>query len=1630
MAYQSLYDEALDRFKQEQAGSKHADLLKEFLKERATPEQTKEAAEALQKDSGKKYGSKKVNGVEIPETWIANIMKNIDNVIEAGDKLTEGAPESVGMAWFAIRLTLKAINSNYELYTCFGTGLSDISEIMIIITHYDRLYDERSKKNFKASPMVEKLFQDVVSVYVAVLDFSFAVKRHLTAGSLTRFKHGLKDFFGGSNKKFIEKLEVIASLKGKILEESQGAFQDKALTQLEGVSDALTGIKNSVREIQGFQEENKKLHSEQMAVLASLTSDLQDLRNSTKPKSRWDWAMHDYQRFGAALGPLKGSHKILEDLIDSIHPGTCEWTFEDEVFKRWDPVASRENLLCVTGEEGTGKSSVVASVSQRIALGDGTDRELLYVACGASPGGDSGQGGALEGGLNDPSRTADAICRTLLFELYRLAVKGGEKNVELLEACNAVFKKAAEKAQAAPLPSQDPKKLLPKFVDGITRLVSLLDKDIVLVVDDINKTSMDNKNQEELLQNLRTISKSETNRIQVLIGCSSSTLLAKDVEGSTGSICLDVTKGNRQDLEVVVGAALKEIPGLSAAEQEKAKVAIVDKAQGSFRYVFKSAIPFMSEPFQRPLSARLDALPGGLGDNYAEAIRKLSPNYIGLLRTALTRVLLAPDGRLSVREVMDAYQGTYNISEDAEKDDSAESSFPDPSRLEIQQLQDATESILRITRGDHKRGDLIVSAPDLELLSSFFVKSEEEVSEEETQEHICARCQAAHSKTASLFVDPKHAHLDIALSCLRHLNSPLFQQRAGLVPTAEDEGTKVEREPEHVGPTEEEKKEMEDRLANGLDGEESADEEDGIEHKTYDVDVDELLSMEKKSKPKLSVPARYELQEWPYHLRMAESLWSEDESQDSGTWAVLMTELDIFASGSHFSVWQAKYHEDRLHEVPGSFKIANGPHKPLHVAAYLGIEVWVQHLLDNGSDINELSHGYSPLHAAVANDQGLNMMKLLLDRGADVNAKDAVGRNALHTWLHFGLPSVEEVKMLLDHGIDATVCDDLQAMSPLHLYSARGESTEVFQILLDNGVDINTADPQYKFTPLIMLMMFREKLSPDLLRWFLDKGADPNAEDASSSRPLTIASAWGQAENLKILLDAGIDEIDDTDTDGSTALQNAVFFNRPEIVQLLLEAGADAEKLDTLNRTCLHTAVRRGNMDCTRILIEHGCNVNPKDKHGWTPFFCALLSKGEGTHQTANFILEALIAQGIPFPEINQPTRSIRTPLRQAATRGFSDIMEKLISLSTDGDDALSALAINTPDTKKRMTPLHRAARGGHLSCVQLLLSAGASPTLLDSQNKTPLIHAYEQWSISSSTEYESISSLLLNSSPAEAANDRELISVCASKASFSLLQKLYSLNADLTKPDKFGWTPLELVPTGSEAEQFLKGQETWGSKLLPSAWSTEFPGVSNMLRKSVDGETRICHTTGKKGWITADRGLPPRLGVYYFEVEVVEVLEEEKKKKKGSKTGVEMKLPPKMSIGFSTVPGTGLGNGEEGSSKVWCYYSSGKLSGSGTEEQEEGEEFWEYLRAYDVGDIVGCGVDLERKEVWVTRNGKKLDRVMKLGSEGGVKRLFPVVGLDGDEVCLETNFGRWAGGKEFLWKEESEAEGEGGKEE
>ena len=127
---------------------------------------------------------------------------------------------------------------------------------------------------------------------------------------------------------------------------------------------------------------------------------------------------------------------------------------------------------------------------------------------------------------------------------------------------------------------------------------------------------------------------------------------------------------------------------------------------------------------------------------------------------------------------------------------------------------------------------------------------------------------------------------------------------------------------------------------------------------------------------------------------------------------------------------------------------------PLGLAAFFKRPDVVKVLLENGADVRMASRpaGFTPLHSAVADDAGdvtKELVKMLLDAGADPNAKSASGGTPLHTAAFTGNLAVLE--MLLEAKADASA-RDREGRSALDIARERG-NTEAAALLHDAVLD-------------------------------------------------------------------------------------------------------------------------------------------------------------------------------------------------------------------------------------------------------------------------------------------------------------------------------------------------------------------------------------------------------------------------------------------------------------------------------------------------------------------------------------------------------------------------------------------------
>ena len=147
----------------------------------------------------------------------------------------------------------------------------------------------------------------------------------------------------------------------------------------------------------------------------------------------------------------------------------------------------------------------------------------------------------------------------------------------------------------------------------------------------------------------------------------------------------------------------------------------------------------------------------------------------------------------------------------------------------------------------------------------------------------------------------------------------------------------------------------------------------------------------------------------------------------------------------------------------------------------------------------------------------------------------------------------------------------------------------------------------------------------DIMRWLLNHGADPNVPRSDYRTPLQSAAVNMNLEVVQLLLDHNV-YVNSRDDAGETPLSDTIYTRRSsqekgavDVVQRLLEHGADPNAGARSHSTPLHIASSRGWLEVVRLLHKYGAKVDEKDKEGKTPF---QIASEKGYHEIAKLLSE------------------------------------------------------------------------------------------------------------------------------------------------------------------------------------------------------------------------------------------------------------------------------------------------------------------------------------------------------------------------------------------------------------------------
>ncbi|XP_025099397.1 protein phosphatase 1 regulatory subunit 12A-like isoform X6 [Pomacea canaliculata] len=303
-------------------------------------------------------------------------------------------------------------------------------------------------------------------------------------------------------------------------------------------------------------------------------------------------------------------------------------------------------------------------------------------------------------------------------------------------------------------------------------------------------------------------------------------------------------------------------------------------------------------------------------------------------------------------------------------------------------------------------------------------------------------------------------------------------------------------------------------------------------------------------------------------------------------------------------------------------------------------------------------------------------VKNLLERGADINTANVDGLTALHQACIDD--NLDMVEFLVEHGADVDVCDN-EGWTPLHATASCG-FTEIARYLLKKGANVAAVNNDGD----LAIDIAEDEEMEKLLQEEMDKKG-VNAEAARREEEncmLADAQKWLGSNNIE-------DKIHPKT--GATALHVAAAKGYINVMNLLLQAGANVNVQDNDGWTPLHAAVHWGQEDACQNLVEHMCNMDIKNNAGHTAFDLADKEMLQLLEELKKKQATMRSASGSTSEISHAPSHISKR--RSSVTRMSSDQKQNVISKTSEEERAtldanLTHLSAHKEEEDKKTAPI------------------------------------------------------------------------------------------------------------------------------------------------------------------------------------------------------------------------------------------------------------------------------------------------------------------------------------------------------
>ena len=193
---------------------------------------------------------------------------------------------------------------------------------------------------------------------------------------------------------------------------------------------------------------------------------------------------------------------------------------------------------------------------------------------------------------------------------------------------------------------------------------------------------------------------------------------------------------------------------------------------------------------------------------------------------------------------------------------------------------------------------------------------------------------------------------------------------------------------------------------------------------------------------------------------------------------------------------------------------------------------------------------------------------------------------------------IEMVKWLIDNGAEVN-SKNTDHKTPLHLASNLG-FFEVVKCLIENGAETNANDNE-NITPLhdACSIVFNTISPTEISKCLLEKGAQIDAKCNFGYTPLHYATNYGNLKIAQFLIEKGA-QIDAKTKNGETPLHISAHNSDLKIVRNLIEKQAPINVEDRFGDTALHSCIRssqnfpNATVEVVKFLVENGASIDQK----------------------------------------------------------------------------------------------------------------------------------------------------------------------------------------------------------------------------------------------------------------------------------------------------------------------------------------------------------------------------------------------------------------------------------------------------